>query len=186
MSTEDKISIEIFKVVTRAIAKSDNMEIMTQQMAHLLVGALEIKGCTLFVLNPGTDELESVASSGLSMEYMHKGPVFSEKGIVCSKDGEAVIVADVSQSDLLQYPEEAIREGIAAIISVPIIFLDRFIGCLRLYHHEIWHISEGDIDSLKLLGENVGLGLVYNRVLNALQAVKYTVDDIHAIWLPKE
>ena len=185
MSTEDKISIEIFKVVTRAIAKSDNMEIMTQHLAHLLVSALDIKGCTLFVLNPETDELESIASAGLSMEYLHKGPVFSEKGIVCSKNGEAVIVADVSQSDLLQYSEEATREGIAAIVSVPIIFLDRFIGCLRLYHHEIWHISENDIDSLKLLGENVGLGLIYNRVLNALQAVKYTVDDIHAIWLPK-
>ena len=185
MPIEDKITIDVFKVVTRAIAESDNLEIMTNHLAQLLVSALDIKGCTLFVLNPEMNELEALANAGLSMEYLHKGPVFSEKGVTSNRNGEAVIIADVSQGDMLQYPEEASREGIAAIVSVPIIFLNRFIGCLRLYHREIWHISESDIDSLKLLGENIGLGLVYNRVLNALQAVKQTVDDIDAIWLPK-
>ena len=185
MSMQDKITIDIFKVVTRAIAESDNLEIMTQHLAQLLVSALDIKGCTLFVLNPETDELEALASSGLSMEYLHKGPVFSEKGVVSNRNGEAVIIADVSQSDMLQYPEAAVREGIAAIALVPIMFLNRFIGCLRLYHREIWHVSEGDIDSLKILGENIGLGLVYNRVLNALQEVRNTVAGIHTIWLPK-
>lgn len=185
MSLEDKITIDVFKVVTRAIAESDNLEIMTQHLAYLLVSALDIKGCTLFVLNPETDELEALASSGLSMDYLHKGPVFSEKSFASSRNGEAVVVADVSQSDMLQYPQEALQEGIAAIVSVPIVFLNRFIGSMRLYHHEIWHVSEGDIDSLKLLGENVGLGLVYNRVLNALREVKNTVDDVHSIWLPE-
>ena len=68
MVVEEKIDIDIFKVVFRAIAKSDNLEIMANHLTQLLVAALEIKGCTLFALNSETEELEVLASFGLSMK----------------------------------------------------------------------------------------------------------------------
>jgi hypothetical protein len=58
MSSEDKINIELFKVVTRAIAESDNLGIMANHLTQLLVGALEVKACTIFALNEDTTELE--------------------------------------------------------------------------------------------------------------------------------
>ncbi len=39
MSVEEKIDIEIFKVVFRAIAESDNLEIMANHLTQLLVAA---------------------------------------------------------------------------------------------------------------------------------------------------
>ena len=78
MGSEDKINIDIFKAVTRAIAESDNLGIMTNHLTQLLVGALGIKACTLFALNLDTTELEVLASFGLSINYMNKGPVMAE------------------------------------------------------------------------------------------------------------
>ena len=52
MAIQDRIDIDIFKVVTHAIAASDNLENMTDQLTQLLVGALQIKGCALFALIP--------------------------------------------------------------------------------------------------------------------------------------
>ena len=57
MSAEEKIDIDLFKVVFRAIAQSDNLEIMANHLTQLLVAALEIKGCTIFALNLELDEL---------------------------------------------------------------------------------------------------------------------------------
>jgi transcriptional regulator with GAF, ATPase, and Fis domain len=180
---KDKIDIDIFKVVTRAIAESDSLEIMAAHLTQLLTGTLDIKGSGIFVLNPETDELELLSSFGLSIKYMNKGPLMTAKSIAETFKGKAVIVRDVHNSKHLQYPQDAIDEGIGAIVSLPISFYDRVIGALRLYHGQQWDISEKDIDSLRLLADHIGLAMMYTRVLNALRSMKETVDDIHEIWL---
>jgi signal transduction protein with GAF and PtsI domain len=183
MSAEEKIDIDLFKVVFRAMAQSDNLEIMANHLTQLLVAALEIKGCTIFAFNPESNELENLASFGLSMRYLEKGPVLSRKSITDTSKGKPIVIADVNNTDRLQYPQDAKQEGIGAIVSVPINFYGRVIGALRLYHKDVWHISERDVDSLLVLAENIGLAMTYTRVLNALKTIRYTVDDIHGIWM---
>jgi signal transduction protein with GAF and PtsI domain len=181
MPVEEKINIDIYKVVFRAIAESDNLEIMANHLTQLLVAALEIKGCTLFALNPETQELEILASFGLSMKYLNKGPLLTGKSIGAILKREPIVISDVKISDRLQYPDDAKYEGIGAIISVPIIFNNKVIGALRLYHHNTWEISDKDIDSLLVLAENIGLAMTYTRLLNALKTIRYTVEDIQPI-----
>ena len=77
MGIEDRIDVDIFKVVTRAIAESDNLIVMASHLSQLLVGTLGIKGCAIFVFNPESKELESLGSFGLRMGYLAKGPVLS-------------------------------------------------------------------------------------------------------------
>lgn len=176
MSTEERITIETFKAVTKAIAQSDNLDIMTNHLAQLLVAALDIKGCAIFILDPETNELEILASFGLSPKYLTKGPVAADKSLAANLKGNPVIVADVSKDENIQYPEEAKKEGIAAIASVPIVFLNEVLGALRLYHHDVWHMSDQDLDSLHLLAENVGLVLTYTRLLNAIQSITEVIN----------
>jgi signal transduction protein with GAF and PtsI domain len=181
MPVEEKIDIDIFKVVFRAIAESDNLEIMAHHLTQLLVAALEIKGCTLFAIGPETEELEILASSGLSMKYLNKGPLLTGKSIGATLKREAVVIRDVKTTDRLQYPEDARNEGIGAIISVPIIFDKRTIGALRLYHHKAWEISEKDVDSLLVLAENIGLAMTYTELLNTVKTIRSTLKDIEPI-----
>ena len=183
MSVQEKIDINIFKVVFRAMAQSDNLEIMANHLTQLLVAALEIKGCTIFALNPESEELEVLASFGLSMSYVNKGPVLTKKSIAETSSTRPTVIRDVSDSDRLQYPENATREGIGAIVSIPIMFSGKVIGALRLYHQEPWNISDVDIDSLQVLAENIGLAMTYTRVLKALRTIRYTIDDVHGLWM---
>lgn len=179
MSAQDRIGMEIFKVVTRAIAESDNLDIMADQLTQLLAGALDIKASTIFVLDPETKELEVLASYGLSLEYLNKGPLWADKSIGCLITGQPVVVRDVTATDRLQYPEDAKREGIASIISLPIRFLGEDVGTLRLYHHQVWDISPPDLDSLLLLAEIIGLALMYTKLNIALYTIKDVIKDLH-------
>jgi transcriptional regulator with GAF, ATPase, and Fis domain len=183
MSVNEKIDINIFKVVFRAIAHSDNLEIMANRLAQLLVAALEIKGCTIFVLDPDSEELEVLASFGLSMGYLNKGPILTKKSIGATLKGNPIVVRDVNDTDLLQYPQDAKKEGIGAIVSIPIKFYGKVIGALRLYHHDVWDIPEQDVDSLHVLAENIGLAMTYTRVLKAMKTIRYTIDDIRGLWM---
>ena len=178
MPVEEMIDIDLFKVVFRAMAQSDDLEIMTNHLTQLLVAALKIKGSTIFALNPETEELEVLASFGLSMKYLNKGPLLTGKSISATLKGEPVVVRDVNKTNRLQYPDDAKNEGIGAIVSVPIIFNDKVIGALRLYHRVAWEISEKDIDSLLILAQNIGLAMTYTRILNALQTIRSTVVDM--------
>ena len=181
MPVEEIIDIDLFKVVFRAMAQSDDLEIMTNHLTQLLVAALKIKGCTIFAVNPETEELEVLASFGLSMKYLNKGPLFTGKSIGATLKGEPVVIRDVNKTNRLQYPDDAKNEGIGAIVSVPILFYNKVIGELRLYHHEAWEISNKDVDSLLVLAENIGLAMTYTRLLNAFKAIKYTVQEVQPI-----
>jgi len=183
MGIEEKIDIELFKVVFKAMAQSDNLEIMANHLTQLLTATMEIKGCTIYALHIETGELEPLASFGLSMRYVNKGPLVANKSISTSLNGSPIVIPDVSNTDLLQYPEDARNEGIAAVVAIPITFYDKIIGSLRLYHHEIWNISEKDIDSLFVLAKNIGLAMAFTRLLKAFKRIKYTVEGAQTDWM---
>jgi transcriptional regulator with GAF, ATPase, and Fis domain len=183
MVIEDRIDIDKFKVVTREILESNNLDIMANHLTQLLVGILEIKGCSVFIFNPESKELETLGSSGLSVGYMTKGPILVDKSIGSVLIRKPVVIKDVTNDNRLQYPEEARKEGIGAIVSIPIMLHGEPVGAFRLYHYEAWDISKRDLDSLMLLGENIGLAMTHIRVLNAMQSLKSIIEDVHPIWL---
>jgi transcriptional regulator with GAF, ATPase, and Fis domain len=185
MNTEDKINIDVFKVVTRAIAESDDLGVMANNLTQLLTGTLAIKGCTIFALNPDTKELEVLASFGLSLDYLNKGPILVNEKASRLLEGEPIVIRDVEKSDDLQYPENAKEEGIGAMVSLPINFCGEVIGALRLYHHEPWSVSAQDLDSLNVLGENIGLAMMYTRLLNTMQAITEAITELPATLNPR-
>jgi len=178
MEGESKLNLDIFKVVCKSLSRSDSLETMAKHLTQLLVGALEIKGSTLFVLNSETKELEILASFGLSSNYLNKGPVMADRGICALFEGKPIIVRDITKDNRLQYPREAKEEGIGAIVSICIPFYDETIGGLRMYHHRPWDISEQDLDYLLIMVEHVGLAMMLMRAVGALQAIHETMADL--------
>ena len=183
MGVEEKIDMDLFKVVTRAVAQSDELDLMANHLSQLIVGGLGIKGCNLFALNVETERLELIGGFGLSIDYVNKGPLLSARSISKTVKGECVVVSDTQNSDMLQYPEEAKAEGVKSIVSLPVKLYGKVIGALRLYHHETWDASERDLEALLSLSEIIGLAMMYTRLLNAVKQVKETVNTVHPIWL---
>jgi transcriptional regulator with GAF, ATPase, and Fis domain len=183
MDTKEKLDIDIFKVVTGAIAESSNLENMVNSLIQLLVGALGIKGCTIFLLDLELGELEPISSFGLSSNYLNKGPLLVKKSIDQKMRGEPIVISNVSQTDRLQYPQDAKKEGIQAIVSLSINLHGRLIGVLRLYHYETWKVSHSDLDSMTMLADIISLALMYTRLVNTLQSVKAVLGEVHPVWL---
>jgi len=183
MPVEDKIDTGIIKVVTQSIADTRDLETMSNHLTQLLVGSLGIKGCTIFVLNPETEELEVLSSFGLSVNYLNKGPLSVNKSIDHRLNPVPVVVGDVGAETGLQYPEEARQEGIGGMVSLPMHLYNRLVGVLRLYHFEPWDISNNDLDCLSTLAEMVGLAIMYSRLLTAYKSIKEIVDYVHPVWV---
>ena len=184
MAPENRITIDIFKAVTRSVAHSEDLDVMTNHLAQLLTAALDIKGCAIFVLNAVTEELEILASFGLSAKYLTKGPLNAPKSINETFQGNPVVIGDIGKTNKsLQYPEEARKEGIAAIVSLPIVHLAEVVGVLRLYHYEPWKVSEQDLESLQTLAGIIGLAMTYARYHNTVHAIAEIVGQTFHVEL---
>jgi GAF domain-containing protein len=183
MADQNKINLEIYKLFVQTISEANHIEEMSTRLTQILVGALGIHGAALFILDPEREELELLASSGLSMNYVNKGPILIDKSIKIGPNRQPVVIHDITSSDKIQYPDSAEQEGIRAIISYPITMRKKIIGSLRLYHSEQWDISQEDLFFVEALAQTAGLALMYFRVANAVGSIKDVVGDIHDIWL---
>lgn len=174
MTGETKINMDAFKAVSKAIAFSSNLELMANQLAQLLTGALEIKACAILALDPETRNLGRLASYGLSPRYLTKGPILADKSTAANLKGESVVIKDVHNDSRIQYPAQAEKEGIASMVSIPIMVSDDVLGTLRLYHEEIWEVSGQDMDSLKLLAVFIGLAMIHVSLVGTIT----TIDEV--------
>jgi signal transduction protein with GAF and PtsI domain len=184
MASENKITIDLFKSVTRSVAHSEDLDVMTNHLAQLLTTGLDIKGCAIFVLNAVTEELEILASFGLSAKYLTKGPLNTPKSIHETFQGNPVVISDIGKNNKsLQYPEEARKEGVAAIVSLPIVHLKEVVGVLRLYHYEPWNVSAQDLESLQILAGVIGLAMTYTRFHNTVYAIAEVLGQTFQVQL---
>ena len=183
MSTDPKINLESYKLIVETAFDANNPTILGSQVTQLLVTTMGVKGASIFVVNPRTESLEILATEGLSIGYMNKGPILVDKSIKLSSNLKPVIIPDTDTSDRLQYPEKAKSEGIRSIVSLPVNLRGKIIGALRIYHSEPWEVSDLELSYLRLLTLNIGMTLRYFRLSAVVQSTKDTLDEIHPIWL---
>jgi GAF domain-containing protein len=163
------MNYETILSVTRAVAMSRDPEEVALLVVESVKTALRIQGCALLLFNRKTDELQVAASHGLSEEYLNKGPISSIKSIAGSLRDGPVAIYDASDDPRIQYPEEARREGIASILSVPIAVGKKPIGALRVYSAEPWEAGLEDVNFVQALAEIAGMALELARLYRGLK-----------------
>jgi GAF domain-containing protein len=159
-----RLNYETLIKITRSLTRSRNTEEIIQMTVKNLQAALNVKGCTLFLINRATNELEVAASTGLSQEYLNKGAISALKSIADSLEDGPVAVYDVSDDPRIQYPEAARAEGIASILSVPIMIGDAAVGAVRVYTAEKWEFTLDDVNFVQALAQIAGIIIEMTRL----------------------
>jgi GAF domain-containing protein len=107
---------------------------------------------------------------GLSDEYLNKGPVSAIRSIASSLQEGPVAIYDVTDDPRIQYPEAAKKEGIASILSVPIMAGDNPIGALRIYTEKPWEASLEDVNFVQAVAQIAGMALEMGRLYRGLKS----------------
>jgi len=163
------INYETLLKVTKVISHSRNPEEVVLITVESIKTALDVKGCSVFLINRKTDELEVAASYGLSDEYINKGPVSALRSIALSLEEGPVAIYDVSDDPRIQYPDAAKNEGIASILSVPIVVAGRLIGALRIYTSEHWEFTLEDVNFVQAMAQIAGMAIEMARQYKGLK-----------------
>ena len=150
--------------VTDAISQSKDPEKVFLLTVESLKTALDAKGCSLFLIDAKTRELGLAASCGLSKNYINKGPVKHMGALKSSLEDGPLLIYNVADDPRIQYPQEAVREGIVSILSVPIKMHGRVEGIIRLYSAETWDFALKDVNLLQAVAQIAGMAIDLGRL----------------------
>jgi len=107
-----------------------------------------------------------------------------EKSIRETLKGVPVLILDATVDPRTEYPQENAREGIASILSHPIIAGRRVIVIMRLYSQEKRQYSEDEVAFLTAVAELAGLAIInarlYERTKYDLSFWKTTLEYLDA------
>jgi len=165
-------SLEYFRAlheITKAILSTlDSREVMELIVARV-TDLMHVKAAALRLISESTNELELLASKGLSERFLTKGPPHADKSIQETLKGIPVLIEDTSSDPRLEYPAETVAEGIASILSLPIIAQRREIGVLRIYSAHKRAYSQEDVTFLSAVAEIAGIVIMNAKLYEQAQ-----------------
>jgi signal transduction protein with GAF and PtsI domain len=177
------INYETLVRITKAISAIQDPEEIILISVEGVTHALNVKGCTLFLYSERSDELRLAGYYGLSDEYIDKGPVSAIRSIASSlQEKQPVAIYDVADDPRIQYADAAVKEGIASILSTPIIIADQLVGCLRVYTADPWEFTMNDVNFVQTVAQVVGMVLEMCRVNKGLRD---SIDILEMMQDPK-
>jgi GAF domain-containing protein len=144
-------------------------EAVIHAMVALVAKAVGAKACSLMLLTPDKKVLLHTAAYGLSDWYVRKGPVSVDKSISESLEGKPIAVLDATKDERIQYRQQAKKEGIVSILSVPTMLREEIIGVIRVYTAERRQFSSDDIYFVRAVAHLGAIALENARLYETVQ-----------------
>lgn len=143
--------------IAKELISSLSADKVLNTIVESVTRAIDAKGCSLMLLTQDRKQLVHTVSYGLSKSYLQKGLVPSIGVIDDVLKGNSVAILDATQDQRVQYKEQAISEGIASMLSVPLKPGGKVMGIMRVYTSKPRKFSSEEIE---FLGSIANLGAI--------------------------
>lgn len=164
------LNYETLLKITERISMSREFDEIVLLCVTGVKDALKAKGCALFLINPKSQELALAAATGLSDNYLDKGPISAMRSIADALKDGPVAIYDVKDDPRIQYPAEAVQEGIASILAVPIMARGNPIGAIRIYTADPWEFTIEDVNFVQAVAQIAGMSIEMARLYKGLKS----------------
>lgn len=136
-----------------------NPRALLNSIVESVAKATGAKACSLMLLTPEREVLLHTVAYGLSDWYLRKGPVTVGKVISDVLEGRPVAVLDATTDERVLYREQAKKEGIASILSVPMKLRGKVIGVVRVYTAKAYRFTKDDINFVETIANLAAVAL---------------------------
>jgi signal transduction histidine kinase len=164
----------VSQTINSTLSLDDALQVVTREACVLM----RAKMCSLMLLDETRQWLELRASFGAGEGYIRKPRLNTEDsllGIVVRRK-KPMQVENVQTSSRYQHLEVARREGLVALLSVPLIFAGQAIGALSIYFGEPYSFSNEEIRILSALAELSAIAIekarLYERIVDVEEQLR--------------
>jgi len=167
--TKAKDYFRIFCKVSKAFGTTLSNEKLLDLVVQSAIDSMDAKAACLFLAEAEKDLFVPVAQKGLSDNYLHQKPLKARRLVEEIIEGGHLYFRDATTDPRLEHHNTKKAEGIASILSVPVIVGNQTKGVLSLYTAETRDFSKDDIDFLSALAEQGGIAIEHARLLGRIE-----------------
>ncbi len=169
--------VDALRSFSRQIHSTLSLQEVLTAFLRRAVDDLNYKGGIIRLLDARGQRLELVAATGLSQAYLDKGEVAVERSTLDQAvlRGEPVTIYDVATEGGMQYPREALKEGIRSVHAVPLIAPHRttgghrVIGVLRVYSAQPHRFNEDEVAYIQVIASLGAIALENAQLYDELK-----------------
>ena len=178
---QERQFLHIIRQVTGLTAKArDHQEVM-ETIVCRLPDLLGIDACTIRLLDRSTRTFVLGAAHGVSLEYLSREVIDTEATMVMVESGHPVHSTHVDKDPFVPFRDEASREGIKGVLTLPILFRGELIGIMRLLTRTDRVFSAGEIGCCMVLAEQVGIAIAHGRTFAEMEIRLEFLREIQAM-----
>jgi GAF domain-containing protein len=167
--TKEKDYFRTFCNLSQAFGTAATMEELLTLIVESAAEKMNGKASCLFLADQKQDIFVPKAQFGLSSSYLHANPVKAKEVVSALKKKGHLIFEDATTDSRLEHHDAKKAEGIASIVTVPVMVEDRCIGVLSLYTAKKRTFSQDDLFFIKALAASGGIALRKARLLERIE-----------------
>jgi GAF domain-containing protein len=168
--TTGKDLFQTFCNLNLAFGTAATVDELLNRIVQSATETLSAKAACLFLADRKHDTFAPTAQFGLSDKYLHANPFKARKIVEALKKEGHLFFEDATADPRLEHHKAKKTEGIASILTVPVMVDNRCIGVLSLYAGTKRDFTHQEIDFLKALAAGGGVALKKARLLERIEA----------------
>lgn len=158
-----------FCKISKAFGTTLGREELLDLIVQSAIDTMQAKAACLFLADEEKDVFVPMAQKGLSKKYLHASPMRAKKIVDEMLKGGYLAFRDATTDSRLENLEAKKAEGIASILSVPVMVKDKAIGVLSLYTNTPRDFSKDEIDFLAALADQGGIAIEQAQLFDQLR-----------------
>ncbi len=160
-----KTFCKVSKALGTTLSRKELLDLIVRSAIETMGG----KAACLFLADERADVFVPVAQAGLSENYLHASPIRAKNVVDAILKGGYLAFSDATSDPRLENHDAKKAEGIASILTVPVMLQDRAVGVLSLYTASRREFSRDEIDFLKALADQGGIAVENARLVERIR-----------------
>jgi len=155
--------------VSKAFGTTTDQEVLLDLIVQSAIDTMNGKAACLFLEDEHQDIFFAVAQKGLSKNYLHANVISAKRLTKGIKKVGHFVFEDATSDPRLENHDAKKAEGIASILTVPVMVKNQVIGILSLYTAQKRKFTSEEIDFLSALAEQGGMAIVQTRLIERIR-----------------
>jgi phosphoserine phosphatase RsbU/P len=151
---------------SRMLSSTLDPSAVLNNIVRTMAEVMQVKACSLRLLNKTGEELVMKATWGLSPSYLKKGPVILAENAndQAALAGQVIMIDDMRTNPLVRYRDEAGREGLVSSLAVGLIAKGKPLGTLHIYTAEPHTFDAEEVRLFRIVADQAAM-TVHNAQL---------------------
>jgi GAF domain-containing protein len=171
--------IETLMEVSRTVVSDRYLEEILNLIALMTRNLMDSKSCSIFLYDEEKDRLLVKATEGMSPEYLNRSPLPADSGISgrVIRDRKPVTVRDVKKEKDYFDPALARKEGLAGLLSVPMLVKDQPVGVINIYTDSPRPFNAEEIQIAQAIANQAAFAIENTKLIEETLVMRETLES---------